>query len=319
MHQRTASAQSQRRDTPSMGSGSGTPLNTSMRPVVSRKVSPNTVGSGYVGGTSSPRTGAGRSAAGRPLDQGGRKRLSSVPITSNTPAGNTPLASVTQETRAESERSPSPGPAPSSSPSSDDESEPAQSRIIRRPPHFRAQDGPNVYDTDDDEDDEPAFHVAPTTNQGGSSDLSSTLRGNNKALPPKRKTGRQAIRNSQNSDSDTSSPAFVPQSRNPDQRTPGPLSPRRTAELTGGNVRSREGSDGTPSMGSSFSDLDGRLHSPPEILISNMLTAVFVDASVTQSALEEALASQLNRGGGSRLSTISQAFNRSRHWASGNN
>ncbi|KAK4692051.1 hypothetical protein P7C71_g5078, partial [Lecanoromycetidae sp. Uapishka_2] len=55
----------------------------------------------------------------------------------------------------------------------------------------------------------------------------------------------------------------------------------------------REGSDGTPSMGSSFSDLD--------------------DASVTQSALEEALANEMQHGGvASRMSTISQAL-RSRY------
>ena len=43
----------------------------------------------------------------------------------------------------------------------------------------------------------------------------------------------------------------------------GPLSPRRTAELAGVSPRrrpatGREGSEGTPSMGSSFSDLDGK-------------------------------------------------------------
>ncbi|KAL8998519.1 MAG: hypothetical protein Q9169_002462 [Polycauliona sp. 2 TL-2023] len=55
----------------------------------------------------------------------------------------------------------------------------------------------------------------------------------------------------------------------------------------------KDGSDGTPSMGSSFSDLD--------------------DASVTQSALEEALAHEMNQGGvASRMSTISQAL-RSRY------
>ena len=55
----------------------------------------------------------------------------------------------------------------------------------------------------------------------------------------------------------------------------------------------KEGSEGTPSMGSSFSDLD--------------------DASVTQSALEEALANEMQHGGvASRMSTISQAL-RSRY------
>ena len=49
------------------------------------------------------------------------------------------------------------------------------------------------------------------------------------------------------------------------------------------------GSDGTPSMGSSFSDLD--------------------DASVTQSAMEEAMAGEMQAGGmASRMSTISQAL-----------
>ena len=51
----------------------------------------------------------------------------------------------------------------------------------------------------------------------------------------------------------------------------------------------KEGSEGSPSMGSSFSDLD--------------------DASVTQSALEEALVNEMNHGGAtSRISTISQAL-----------
>jgi len=80
----------------------------------------------------------------------------------------------------------------------------------------------------------------------------------------------------------------------------GALSPKRTAELAGRSpvvggsrkgktVLSREGSDGTPSMGSSFSDLD--------------------DASVTQSALEEHLASRMRDGTiGSRMSTIGHAF-----------
>ena len=78
-----------------------------------------------------------------------------------------------------------------------------------------------------------------------------------------------------------------------------PLSPRRAAELAAAGLsplrrpgNGREGSDGSPSMGSSFSDLD--------------------DASVTQSALEEALLSNMQHGGSggvaSRMSTISQAL-----------
>jgi hypothetical protein len=63
-----------------------------------------------------------------------------------------------------------------------------------------------------------------------------------------------------------------------EQRTPGPLSPRRTAELAGrspGNQSkgySREGSDGTPSMGSSYSDLDGKLPCYPQPAWCSLLT-----------------------------------------------
>lgn len=70
----------------------------------------------------------------------------------------------------------------------------------------------------------------------------------------------------------------------PVQNLLSPLSPRQR-RIT------REGSEGSPSMGSSFSDLD--------------------DTSVTQSALEEAYAHEINHGA-SRMSTISQAL-RSRY------
>lgn len=66
--------------------------------------------------------------------------------------------------------------------------------------------------------------------------------------------------------------------RSTEQRTSGPLSPHRPAELTGRSPGgkdkgySREGSEGTPSMGSSYSDLDGKLLSnllpPPSLLLT---------------------------------------------------
>ncbi|WPH01425.1 Hypothetical protein R9X50_00427100 [Acrodontium crateriforme] len=62
------------------------------------------------------------------------------------------------------------------------------------------------------------------------------------------------------------------------QPRPGPLSPRHRAQIVALSPRNRrDGSDDSPSMGSSFSDLD--------------------DASVTQSALEEALLSNMRQGG----------------------
>ncbi|KAK0392857.1 hypothetical protein NLU13_2351 [Sarocladium strictum] len=287
VHQRTASALS-RRDSPmprSDDGGSMTPMRGSARPVASRTTSANTsILREKVEGGSSGRLGKGRE------QQGARKRLSSLPITAS------------PEMQAETVRSPSPEPAEPSSSSeseSDDDSLPAQSRIIRRPPRFQQKEQKSTYDDDEEDDEsEPAFQpYRASADQSAAHDLASTLRGDSKTGARKGK-GKDAVNYSQTSDSSVGSGANVKRlGKSREQRPPGPLSPRRTAELAGkspgGKSRgySREGSDGTPSMGSSFSDLD--------------------DASVTQSALEEALASHMNRGGASRFS-ISQAF-RSRH------
>ncbi|ENH69738.1 Autophagy-related protein 29 [Fusarium oxysporum f. sp. cubense race 1] len=302
-HQRTHSALSIRKDSPmpraEAGSGTGTPLNASIRPIVSRNPSTNTtVLRDMTGGSASPRPGTGLASR-----TGERRRLSSLPISS---VPDRSPDRVAQPEPAPDERSPSPGPAEDSSPtSSEDESSPAQSRIIRRPPRFQQPDG-GQYEDDDDDESEPAFqpYTSPS-NQTSAQDLGSTLRGDGRSSGKRhhRPHGKSAIHQSHTSDSSASSAAMVQKpdksDKTTEQRTPGPLSPRRTAELAGrspGNQSkgySREGSDGTPSMGSSYSDLD------------------VLDASVTQSALEEALASHMNRGAGSRFS-ISQAF-RSRY------
>ncbi|KAF4822911.1 Autophagy-related protein 29 [Colletotrichum tropicale] len=298
-HQRTISALSIRRDSPlprNDASTPATPITTSLRPNLSRNGSAGTITRNLGGeGTSTARPGASTkpSTTSRPSNDGQqqRRRLSSLPIQS------TP-------------RSPEPASPPdeSSSPaSSDDESSPAQSRIIRRPPRFQQQrDGGVNLDDEDDDDAEPAFlqyKPQSASNASSAQDMGSTLRGDprNARRTPK---GKERIHHSETSDSSTSSPALISRSSaTSDHRRPaagggGPLSPRRAAELSGkspsskGRGYSRDGSDGTPSMGSSFSDLD--------------------DASVTQSALEEALASKMQDGAiGSRFS-ISQAF-RSRY------
>ncbi|KAI1263737.1 hypothetical protein F5Y18DRAFT_428611 [Xylariaceae sp. FL1019] len=226
-----------------------------------------------------------------------RRRLSSLPITTH--------VDDRDADRDQHEDSTSPNPAESSSAASssstddDDESSPAQSRIIRRPPQ-------NHDDDDDDDDTRPAFLPYRQTAEGttsGQHDLSATLRGNPRATGKKlsKPSGRDRIHHSQTSDSSTGSTPLP--SRAPDQRPSGPLSPRRTMELSGrssgakGKGYSRD-SDDTPSMGSSFSDLD--------------------DASVTQSALEEALASNMQDGGtiASLRGTIGNAF-RSRYQTKG--
>lgn len=96
---------------------------------------------------------------------------------------------------------------------------------------------------------------------GGQHDLSATLRGN-PARRPQRQHGK--IHLSQTSDSSASSAAPVSRGTSGGKGGhSGPLSPRRTMELAGrssgvkGKGYSRD-SDGTPSMGSSFSDLDGK-------------------------------------------------------------
>ncbi|KAL6923348.1 hypothetical protein FSST1_000622 [Fusarium sambucinum] len=306
-HQRAHSALSFRRDSPmrnETGSGTGTPLHSSMRPLVTRNTSTNTtVLRDMTGAPASPRPGVGLASR-----TGDRRRLSSLPITS------VPDKSPEQTAQLEpslEERSPSPGPAEESSPtSSDDESVPAQSRIIRRPPRFQQPDG-GQYEDDDDDESEPAFqpYTSPSS-KTSAQDLSSTLREDRHGSGKRshRSHGKLAIHKSNTSDSSASSAAMIQKpdrtDKSTEQRTTGPLSPRRTGELSGrspgGKDRgySREGSDGTPSMGSSYSDLD------------------VPDASVTQSALEEALASHMNRGAGSRFS-ISQAF-RSRYNPSSN-
>ncbi|KAM0479697.1 hypothetical protein ACHAP7_005488 [Fusarium lateritium] len=299
-HQRTHSALSVRRDSPmprnEAGSGTGTPLNTSMRPIVARNASTNTtVLRDMAGGSASPRPGIGIAAR-----TGERRRLSSLPISGLAKSPE----QATQPEPSPDERSPSPGPADSSPTSSEDESSPAQSRIIRRPPRSKQPEG-GQYEDDEDDESEPAFqpYTSPS-NQTSAQDLGSTLRGDGRSSGKRhhRTHGKPTIHQSNTSDSSASSAAMIQKPDKSDkqveQRTPGPLSPRRTAELAGrepgskGKGYSREGSDGTPSMGSSY------------------------NASVTQSALEEALASHMNRGAGSRFS-ISQAF-RSRYNPSSN-
>jgi hypothetical protein len=234
------------------------------------------------------------------------------------------------------------GDSDSASGASSSSSSPVESRLLRRPPRFTAHKGKDgekdrdlrspTEEEADDEDDAPAFlpfsHAAttgphkPSAAQRGegseqkSDHLSATLRGvvetRMLASGHRPQTARKQEPTIKSQTSDSSNSSTTPALRDHQTlgfppRPTGPLSPRRTAELAGrspagsngkGKGLGRDGSDGTgtPSMGSSFSDLD--------------------DASVTQSALEEALASNMQlanqNGMASRVSTISQAL-RSRY------
>ena len=124
----------------------------------------------------------------------------------------------------------------------------------------------------DEEDDEPDFmpFAAGPADTATHHDPSATLRGDprNIGRRPAHKKSMDAALQSQTSDSSASS--ATPATRRPEplhgtqrQRPTGPLSPRRTVELAGRSPglkgKGRQDSDGTPSMGSSFSDLDGML------------------------------------------------------------
>ncbi|EFE33918.1 multidomain presynaptic cytomatrix related protein [Trichophyton benhamiae CBS 112371] len=168
---------------------------------------------------------------------------------------------------------------------------------------------PPKDEEEQDEEDSPAFLPLESIHETGKttshSDPAATLREMPQQLKhqgrqvsggvtPLAKTKQDLPESSTTSSSSgmaTGSPANEPSTSRRPTGPLGPLSPRRTAELSGRSPHGR-GSEGTPSMGSSFSDLD--------------------DASVSQSALEEALLSNMRSGVTSRMSTISQAL-RSRY------
>ncbi|KAL5334808.1 hypothetical protein BJX70DRAFT_377018 [Aspergillus crustosus] len=168
---------------------------------------------------------------------------------------------------------------------------------------------PGLRDDDDDGDESPAF--LPLTRGLGSvphetsgHDLSATLRMEQEGISVSQRQTMEAPQglgksvNTESSASSVSSGVPVIHSHRQKRSSAHHPSPRRAADLTHtsprrSNTSGRDISDGTPSMGSSFSDLD--------------------DTSVTQSMLEEALLSNIQHGGmASRMSTISQAL-RSRY------
>ena len=183
----------------------------------------------------------------------------------------------------------------SSSSSSDDAPHPmSRSRAFARRPRYSSSKAPlNVLsDADEEDEDSPPFlpfsNARPTT-PSVPTNPSPTLKLSPKRpsshRPPHVSTVKPKVPNlPQTAHSSSSSVQSQPQSQNrpPQRNSLSTLSPRQRRVA-------REGSEGTPSMGSSFSDLD--------------------EASVTQSALEEAYANEMTHGSvASRMSTISQAL-----------
>ena len=218
------------------------------------------------------------------------------------------LDSHGQSLKAGGARTRTPSPKPeliSSSSSSESEDEApvlSRSKAYTRRPRFSASKAPlgPLSDAEEDSEDSPPFLpfsdknatkkvVSPPADPGATLKISPKLQKVHLAAPG---TSNKADTSpaSRTVNSSSSSAQSQPASREaPPSRAPfSSLSPRQRRIA-------KEGSDGTPSdgMGSSFSDLD--------------------DASVTQSALEDALANEMRHGGvASRMSTISQAL-RSRY------
>jgi hypothetical protein len=256
---RPASQLSVRKDTP-QGSIPGTPIKTSVNVLRPQQATRNSIMN--TSQKSGPRSQSPVLPRQRPLSG----------LQVSTPG-------ISKEDHDPLVRSASPARSSSSSSSSSSES-PVESRIIKRPPRYKS-----AFDKDDaeDEDSEPAFlPYRGTGASAGSSgatttqDLGATLRGDPKtsrrqapgtsSVVSEAKT--ETTNQSQTSDSSTSSSQVLRGQQFRYRQPPGPLSPRRTAELAGRSPRgrvTREGSDGTPSMGSSFSDLDGESAQFPSI------------------------------------------------------
>ncbi|KAL3470956.1 hypothetical protein BJX99DRAFT_267086 [Aspergillus californicus] len=167
---------------------------------------------------------------------------------------------------------------------------------------------PSLQDDNDDDNESPAFlplaqGLGSASHVASGHDLNATLRleQEGSSAPQRRVTGPpQILRKSMTADSSGSSVSSGAAAHSHTQRRNQvhQPSPRRATDLTRmgsrrSNTSGRDISDGTPSMGSSFSDLD--------------------DTSVTESMLQDALLSNMQHGGmASRMSTISQAL-RSRY------
>ncbi|MCJ1480427.1 hypothetical protein MMC06_000582 [Schaereria dolodes] len=235
-------------------------------------------------------------AATRQSDPRNRNSKTSLEANRRTSEGPIPAKQISQEAMRESASSKADSSSSSSSPDSDTPAPMSRSRAFTRRPRFSAPKPKlGLLSDDDAEDDEDApaflpFSAAKPEIAEPAPDPSATLRQNTTKLQPPARPKKTHS----SSSSASSVPHLSTQPSRSSSNALHTLSPRQRRIA-------KEGSEGTHSMGSSFSDLD--------------------DASVTQSALEEALAREMGQpGGGSsigvgvagRMSTISQAL-RSRY------
>ncbi|KAH7126890.1 hypothetical protein B0J11DRAFT_288929 [Dendryphion nanum] len=202
----------------------------------------------------------------------------------------------------------SPSVAASSSSSSSSESDldnPVhRSQLFKRPPRFQKQRPRELPTYDEGAEEEGDIEqsgevILPFAHglKDGQSDADDARSRNPNAAPNEqsRQTksfGKQRVApDSRGLDASSSLASSASDAPRPSTGGPGPLSPRHRAELARLSPRGKgrkDGSEGTPSMGSSFSDID--------------------DAGISQSALEEALLSDMRTGKMSTLSSLRSRY-----------
>lgn len=165
-----------------------------------------------------------------------------------------------------------PSPPPSSSDESDSESESDEDISSRRLPGARrfgkfSMHKPGLRDDEEDDDDEsPAFLPLSHQTAPGAQYMNSALRQEARTAEAQRRppAGHTLShrRELASLDSSASSGVAGESPRSGPQRPSGPLSPRRVANLSRQDSArtgsANQSSEETPSMGSSFSDLDGK-------------------------------------------------------------
>lgn len=162
--------------------------------------------------------------------------------------------------------------------SESDESESQDEVDTRKNPRFKrfgkfSVQRPGLRDDEDDEDDSPAFlplSREPEQRESLGQDLNATLRLDStpgmRRRPSEHQQAKKLTAESSTSSASSGVRVNAPGEERRRSNLPEGLSPRRAAELAGISPRrstasGKSASDDTPSMGSSFSDLDGRSYS----------------------------------------------------------
>ena len=235
-------------------------MSTNAEPPITRTASTNTITQSQI----MPRT--------SPLLQIRTANRTSLPMAAR---AETPPAGVTTESSQRRDSSASPTSSDSESDSSSSESasrrQNLKSQIFRRTPRFANAKGARARGPDDDsagedDDDTPAFLTYAGTSNENYTNMGDTLRSPKQPRLSRATSAASEVQSHQNiSSAASSASSAMPLSAeetsiNPDRQSRLPTGAHRS-EMAGNSPQARavgrQASDGIPSMGSSFSDLDG--------------------------------------------------------------